>query len=196
MTSASGYDREVYSRPRLLPRATKNKISQKNKTKYKSVVGTRRGRYVLRVQGPREGELSAVTWWPTAHYPFSHQNFSSMGWQAWGLGWGRPLSSQKPTELSAIPRHWGDRRGEVQRPERREVQKSQINHSICFLPRPSRCLPIVNSPGLQTKKPNKESEMQFIRDLYAREIKIGVLDPHRKTRFDKFSRLLAGQAIA
>lgn len=74
------------------------------------------------------------------------------------------------------------------------------SESTVFLPAPPRCLPILKQHRLKISEDKeikqKRSEMQFIRDWNAREIKVGIHDPHRKTKFDKHSRVLVRKVIA
>lgn len=64
-------------------------------------------------------------------------------------------------------------------------------HCICFLPLLQGAYLYLGSIGFRfpkTEIEQKGSEMQFIRDLYARELKVGLHDPHRKINFDKYSQ--------
>lgn len=56
-----------------------------------------------------------------------------------------------------------------------------------FLPSPQDACPCQQRRASHQKS-GKGSERQFIRDSYAREINIGVLDPYRKTHCDKYYR--------
>lgn len=75
-----------------------------------------------------------------------------------------------------------------------------LSESTVFLPVPPRCIPILKQHRLKIAKDKeikqKGSEIQFIRDWNAREIKVGIHNSHRKTNFDKYPKVLVTKVIA